>query len=102
MRLLRRSPSLLRPFARSIGIVEIHLALCNASLQLIQLGVKYTHLPKVAPFKDFQPRTHLGQLCLSLRKPHTNSRKFFPLIAKNRLVRTLLEDDFRWHKPTRQ
>ncbi len=102
MGLLRLPPRLLSPPPRRVGVIQINLPLRNPRLQLVKLGIKNAHLPKITPFKSLKLRPNLRKLRLPLRQRRANGSKLLPLIKQGSVVRSLLEDDFGWHAASRE
>ena len=102
MGLLRLPPRLLGSPPRRVGVVQIDLPLRNARLQVVQLGIKDAHLPKITPLKSLKLRPNLRELRLALSQRRPNSSKLLPLIKQGSVVRSLLEDDLGWHETPRK
>src|SRR5262249_43812416 len=101
MGFLRPFTCFIGPMTSSVGVVEVDLALCNAGFDVVQFSVENTYLAEVAVFEDLELGAQLGHLSFTISKLGTNDSEFLALVDESYIVRSLLEDDFRWHMVSR-
>ena len=97
MRLPRTLAALLSPLPRRVGVVQVHLTLGDARVQLVQLRIQHADLPQIAALKDLELRTQLRQLRLTLGQCCAYGRKLLALVAERGLGQVRLQGDLDGH-----